>query len=176
MIREVYYVLNFVLHLLIVFTVFSIQSVLLKLPWLSWTSLDLVLLIVVYFGLQRSLITGTVVTLVVSHCAELHSGAPTGLVMSCYLIVYAGTVITREFFLMEGGFSTLLLGVFAGAVWKISFVLLMAAIGRLENIIQPVLLYLIPFLMSQALLSRFMLNFLKKVDVWTKVKEASQLA
>ena len=102
--RELYQWLNVGILVVLALLICGLQTVILKLPAFRWMGIDLMLLLVTYLGLRRGIFIGAVVTGIVSHIAELHSGAPAGFAMSCYFVVFGATVLTREFFIMESPF------------------------------------------------------------------------
>lgn len=153
----------------------TIQTVLLRATLLSIFGLDLVLLLTLYIGFKRGILEGSLLTIVISHIAEVHSGAPAGMLMSCYLIVFAATVLTREFFLMESGFSILLLGVSGGLLWKVTFLSLAYFMDLLPNLWKPTLLYMPPYLFTLGLCTRPLFSLMQKLDRWTRMEESSEL-
>lgn len=171
--REIYHWLNVVALFVIALLICNLQTVLLKLPFFTWIGVDLILLLVAYLGLKRGLIEGTLITVVIGRIAEIHSGSPAGYVTSCYLVVFAVTVLTREFFIMESPFSIVVLGLVSGLTWKAAFLILAYRADIFENVWKTSLIVLIPHLVSQALLIRPMFNLLLKLDSLTGVGDQS---
>jgi hypothetical protein len=88
MIHELYRVLNFVVVVVLCLLLAAVQSVLLKLPFLSWLELDLLLLVVVYLSLNRHFLECALLIAVTGRILEIHSGAPVGILTACYLAVF----------------------------------------------------------------------------------------
>ena len=165
--RELYHVLNLALILILALFFCAFQTVILRIRLISWLELDLILLTVLYLGLRRNMLEGSVLTLVLARIAEVHSGSPAGLLVSTYMVVYGLTVLTRELFLMEGDFSIVLAGVLGGVTWKISFLILMALMDRFANVWQPAILFLIPYLAALGLFARPVFYLLERIDSLT---------
>ncbi len=173
--RELFHSLNIGILVLCGLLFCTIQSVLLRTPLLSFLNLDLVLLMVLFLGLKRPILEGTLLVVVISHFAEVHSGSPAGMLMSCYLLVYAATVLTREFFLMESGFSIILLGVSGGLLWKLCFLTLAYFMEILPNVWKPSILYIPPYLVALGLFTRPVFSMLLKIDRSTGMEEISEM-
>lgn len=173
--RELFHSINIGIIVLCGLLFCTIQTVLLRTDLLSLINLDLILLLTLYIGLKRPILEGTLLVLVISHFAEIHSGAPAGLLMSSYLFCYAATVLTREFFLMESGFSIILLGVSGGLLWKFVFLVLCYFMEILPNLWKPSLLYLPPYLVALGLFTRPVFSLIHKIDQLTGVEEPSEM-
>lgn len=173
--RELFHSLNIGIIVLFGLLFCTVQSVLFRTQFLSFLSLDLVLLLVLFIGLKRPIIEGTLLVVVIGHFAEVHSGAPAGMLMSCYLICYAATVLTREFFLMESGFSIILLGASGGILWKVSFLILAYLMDFLPNVWKTSILYVPPYLVALGLFTRPLFSLMLKIDRATGIEEPSEL-
>lgn len=174
MIHELYRVLNFVLVTLICLFFAAFQSVALKLPVFSWLGLDALLLVVVYLSLHRSFLEGALLMLVIGRLAELHSGAPVGILTGCYLAVFLAILFTKELFLVATTFSSIILAVAGGLIWKIAFLVLAQRYGIFGNTWQSSLEYLLPYLLSLGVFSRPVMELMRRVDQWTHVERDSE--
>lgn len=174
MIHELYRVLNFVLVTLICLFFAAFQSVALKLPVFSWLGLDALLLVVVYLSLHRSFLEGALLMLVIGRLAELHSGAPVGILTDCYLAVFLAILFTKELFLVATTFSSIILAVAGGLIWKIAFLILAQRYGIFGNTWQSSLEYLLPYLLSLGVFSRPVMELMRRVDQWTHVERDSE--
>lgn len=172
--RELYHWLNIAILIAMALIICGLQTVILKLPAFRWMGIDLLLLLVTYLGLRRGLFEGALVTGVIAHIAELHSGSPAGFAMSCYFVVFGATVLTREFFLMESPFSIVILGVFSGLAWKIALLILAYKADTIGNLWKTVLIFLPPYLIAQGLLIRPFFGLLQRLDSATGVGEQSE--
>ena len=172
--REIYQWMNALAIVAIALFACGFQTVILKLPLFRWLGVDLILLIVTYLGLKRGIFLGAILTALVSHIAELHSGSPSGLIMSCYFVVFGATLLSREFFIMESPFSIVILGVFSGLAWKIAFLIISYKADMFANVWKPLFLYLPTFLVAQGLLTRPVFTLLHKLDGLMGVGEHSE--
>lgn len=174
MIHELYRVFNFLLVALLAIFFAALQSVFLKLPLFAWLELDLLLLIVIYLSLNRAFLEGTVLIIVIGRIAELHSGAPAGILVACYLAVFLALVFTKEMFLVASSFSSVILAVAGGLVWKISFLLFAQRYGILGNTWRASLEYMLPFLLSLGIFAKPMFELIRRLDLWTKMDRDSE--
>jgi hypothetical protein len=173
-IHELYRVINFILVTLLCIVLCAVQSVVLKLSALSWLELDLLLLVVVFLSLHRGFLEGALLIIVIGRVAEIHSGALTGLLTACYLAVFLAILFTKELFLVATTFSSIILAVTGGLIWKASFLLLAQRYGILENVWRTSLEYMIPFLLSLGIFSRPIFNIMRQIDQWTHVERESE--
>lgn len=174
MIQELYRVLNFFLVALLCLLLSAVQSVALKLPLLGWLELDLLLLVVVYISLHRSFLEGALLIAVIGRVAEIHSGAPVGILTACYLTVLLAILLTKELFLVATSFSSIILAVAGGVVWKVAFIILAQRYGILGNVWKSSLETILPYLLSLGFFSRPIFDLLRTIDQRTHVERDSE--
>ena len=174
MIHELYRALNFFLVIVLCLLISALQSVVLKLTALSWLELDLLLLVTVYLSLHRSFFEGAALIIVLGRVAEVHSGAPTGILTACYLAVFLAILFTKELFLVATTFSSIMLAVAGGLIWKVAFLILAQRYGIFWNIWRSSLEYLLPFLLSLGIFSRPVFHFLRLIDQRTHIERESE--
>lgn len=174
MIHELYRVLNFLLIILLCVFLSSLQSVALKLPALAWLELDLLLLVVIYISLHRQFLEGALLIAVIGRIAELHSGAPVGILTGCYLVVFLAILFTKELFLVATSFSSIIIAVAGGLVWKVAFLLLAQRYGIFGNVWRSSVEYLFPFLLSLGIFARPVFEVMRRLDHWTHVERDSE--
>ncbi len=174
MIHELYRVINFALVVMICLIFCATQSVALKLAALSWLELDLLLLVVVYLSLHRGFLEGALLIIVIGRAAEIHSGAPTGILTACYLAVFLAILFTKELFLVATTFSSIMLAVAGGIIWKIGFLVLAQRYGILGNTWRSSLEYIFPFLLSLGMFSRPVFHLMRSLDQWTQIERESE--
>ena len=174
MIHELYRALNFVLVIIACLLITAVQSVVLKLTALSWLELDLLLLVTVYLSLHRSFFEGAALIVILGRIAEIHSGAPTGILTACYLAVFLAILFTKEMFLVATTFSSIILAVAAGVVWKVAFFILAQRYGILANTWRNSLEYSLPFLLSLGIFARLVFNSMRSLDQWTHIERESE--
>ena len=174
MIQEIYRALNFILVLLLCLIVCAIQSVVLKLSALSWLELDIILVVVVYLSLYRGFLEGATLILLIGRIAEIHSGSLTGLLTACYLAVFLAILLTKEMFLVATSFSSIILTLTGGVIWKISFLVLAQRYGILANTWKASLEFLLPFMLSLGVFSRPIFHLMRSLDQWTNIERESE--
>ena len=174
MIHELYRVFNVLLIALLCVACAALQSVALKIPLLAWLELDLLLLVVIYLSLHRIFIEGALLIIMIGRIAELHSGAPAGILMACYLAVFLALVFTKEMFLVASSFSSVILAVAGGVVWKIAFLVFAQRYGILGNTWRSSLEYLLPFLLSLGIFAKPAFEVVRRIDQWTKMDRDSE--
>ncbi len=174
MIHELYRAINFILVGVLCLLISSIQSVALKLPVMAWLELDLLLLVVVYLSLHRHFLECALLIAVIGRIAELHSGAPVGILTACYVAVFLAILFTKELFLVATSFSSIILAVASGIVWKIAFLALAQRYGIFANSWKSSLEYLLPFLLSLGIFARPMFTLLRSLDRWTHIERDSE--
>lgn len=174
MVREIYRALNFVIFLIIALLVCALQSVLLKIPVFAWLELDLLLLLAVYIGVYRPLWEGALLVLSFSRLAEVHSGSPAGLIAFSYVFVTCTIYFTKELFLFGTPFSSVLLGVIGGLLFKLCYLILAYRMGFIENVWFASIQFLIPYLLGLAVFSRPTFALCSQIDIWTNYRELSE--
>lgn len=174
MIHELYRVLNIVIVLLLSLVLTATQSVLLKAPILHWIELDLLLVMVVYLSLHRSFFEGSLLVLIIGRIVEIHSGAPAGMVLSCYLAVFLAIFFTKEMFLVGTSFSGIVLAMGGGIIFKVMFFVLAQRYGILENVWRTSMEYTIPYLLSLGVFSRPVFELMKRIDISTHFDKDSE--
>jgi hypothetical protein len=145
----------------------------LKLPVLAWLELDLLVLVVVYISLHRHFLEGVLLIAIIGRIAELHSGAPVGILTTAYLAVFLAILLTKELFLVATSFSSIILAVAGGLIWKIAFLILAQRYGILENAWRSTVEYMFPFLLSLGVFSRPVLELMRRLDQWTHIERDS---
>lgn len=140
--------------LLLVIFLSAFQSVVLRLELLSWIHLDLILLVVIYLSLYRNFFTGLFTVILVGRIVEAHSGAPSGVLIASYLAVFLTILFTKEFFLIGTSFSSIILVITGGVVWKLAFLMVAMRYDIFKNNWKSSLAAGIPFLVSLVLCSR----------------------
>lgn len=174
MIHELYRALNFFLVIVLCLLISALQSVVLKLTALSWLELDLLLLVTVYLSLHRSFFEGAALIIVLGRVAEVHSGAPTGILTACYLAVFLAILFTKEMFLVATTFSSIILAVAGGLIWKVAFFILAQRYGILTNAWRSSLEYSLPFLLSLGIFARPIFHLVRSLDQWTQMERESE--
>jgi hypothetical protein len=173
MIQELYRLISFVAICFFCLILASFQSVFLRMPALSWLEIDLLLLVVVYVSYHRGFLECALFVAVIGRIAEIHSATPAGILSICYLAVFLTILFSKGFFLVATSFSTVILAIAGGLVWKIVFLVLAGRYGFFDNVWHASLEYTIPYLLAVGILSRPMFSLLRRIDQLTHVERES---
>ncbi len=173
MIQELYRVINFFLIIVIGIIVSSVQSVFLKIPIFAWLELDLLLLVIIYLSLHRPFLETAALIIILGRIVEIHSSAPVGILTICYLTVHIAILLTREMILVATTFSSIILCVACGLIWKITFLFFAHRYGIFDNTWKSTLEYSLPYLLSLGVFARPMFDFLRHFDQFTRVERDS---
>ena len=168
MIYEFYRILNFLAVVLLALVFGALQSVFLKAALVSWLQLDILLLLVIYLSLHRRLFEAAALVILISRIAEIHSAAPSGVLLSCYFGVFLAIFVAKEMLLVSTSFSSIILSVTGGIVWKIVFLAVAYHLGFIDNVWKSSLQYAFPFLLGLGLASRYVFDFMQWLDSVTK--------
>lgn len=174
MIQEIYRFANFFIILLLGLVLTAVQSVFLKIPLLQWLELDLILLVVIYLSMHRHFFICFLLIVGLGRIAEIHSAAPVGIITIAYLAVFLAILFTKELVLMATSFSSIILAVAAGLVWKLAFIVLAHRYGILENTWKAILEHTLPFALGLGLFSRPVFEMMRKIDSITFVERDSK--
>lgn len=174
MVRELYRVLNFLAFLLLAIFFCAIQSSLFRLPLFSWLEIDFILLLAIYVSVYRPLWEASLLILLFSRIAEIHSGSPLGQLSFCYMFVGLIVYFSKETFLFGTPFSTILLSLLGGTLFKASHLLLSYQLGVFSNVWLHVLEFFIPYLLGLSLLSRPVFWIGTWLDLNTFYREQSE--
>ena len=90
------------------------------------------------------------------------------------LAVFLAILFTKELFLVATTFSSIILAVAGGLIWKIAFLILAQRYGIFGNTWQSSLEYLLPYLLSLGVFSRPVMELMRRVDQWTHVERDSE--
>jgi hypothetical protein len=168
MIYEFYRVINFVAVILLALFFGAIQSVFLKVNLVAWLELDILLLLVTYLSLHRGLFEGAALVIIISRIAEIHSSAPSGVLLACYFGVFLAIFVAKEMLLVSTSFSSIILSVTGGLVWKAIFLIVAYHLGFWPNVWKNSLEYAFPFLLGLGLASRYIFDLMHRLDGVTK--------
>ena len=130
---------------------------------------DFLLILVVWCALRRGFIEGGILTLLLAHLAELHSGAPRGLYYASDLVVFVGIQALHRWLMIPNfsSYATLTLG--ASMVWKLVNLGILYLLGTAENQWKHTLLFLMPGAVIEGTLAFFVFPWLEKFD-WVTFK------
>ena len=160
----IYYWLKIAAFLLLFLLMIAVQSVILRLPLISWLSTDILLICILYFAIKKNIIEGMSLSFILSYFAELSSLAPSGLILSCYMITYILTNVAKDFIQLQKSESLFPSLFFVCVTWKLSFLIIAAFIGNMEGTLQKTILVFPFYLMAQLLLTKPLFYIFHRID------------
>jgi cell shape-determining protein MreD len=165
--RALLQALNAPLFLLMALVAVAIQSSLFHGTLGNLIQPDFLILGVVWCGLRRPLIEGSILTLLLGEIAEIHSSAPQGILMLNYVGVFLLTRLSLKLFVVRGRRSWVLLAFIGALFWKVVFLCTLYLLDLSENQWRHTLTYLLPNAVSTGLISWWAMPWLERFDFWT---------
>ena len=131
--------------LLILFTIgIAVQTAFFTFYPLLYLQPDVVLVAVIWFALRREFTEGGVLTLILSDIAEIHSGAPQGLYLMTYMLLYLSIRGLARFVALENLNSLIWLTLFSSILWKLAGLGVLSLLGSGENQWRHTVVLLLP--------------------------------
>ena len=159
--------LNGPLFVLIVMVAVALQASLFKGWPASLFQPDLVIVAVVWCGLKRDLVEGSILTLIFGEIAEVHSSAPQGILMLCYVITFLLTLTCLRLFVLKGRRSWILLTGLGSVLWKAAFLSALYLLDLSDHQWRHTLTFLIPNTLVTCTLAWFAFPWLDRFDTKT---------
>jgi hypothetical protein len=142
----------------------AVQTSLFSFWPLTYLQPDIFLLVVIWMALKRGLFEGGVLVLIVSDFAELHSAAPQGMLMLCYMTVFLGMRGLARLIVIPNLHSLIMVTLFVSVFWKLECLLVLHLLGAGANQWRHTLLYLFPGAIIEGLLSVWIYRLLDHYD------------
>ncbi|MEK6580536.1 MAG: hypothetical protein AABZ55_15040 [Bdellovibrionota bacterium] len=151
---------------LILFAIFGValQTSLFQSWPLLYMQPDMVLLLVVWVALKREFLEGGIVTLLISDIAEIHSSAPKGSFMICYMVVYLLIRLATKLFVIPSAGPLTFLTLSASIVWKAVLLGVLYTLGAMTNQWKHTLILLFPGALIEAAIGMWTYPLLEKFD------------
>ena len=160
---------------LIVLFGIGIQTSLFREPPLHYFQPDIVLIAVIWCALRRDFAVGGIITLVLGELAEIHSAAPSGIMLMLYLLVYFSVRLVMRLIVLPDLTALVLLTLGASVAWHIGNLVILMMLG-VEVSFAHTLTYLFPGAVSDGLLALWAFKLLDRFDWLTfKSRRAQQI-
>jgi hypothetical protein len=159
---------------MIVLAIVTLQSTIFGYFPLNYLQPDLLLLVAVYVGLNRSLFEGGTFIILSAMIMEAHSGAGKNYFLTVYLYTFliakllSRTVVVPDFLASIVIVSTLTV------LKRIGILVLLGMEGRAGNGLRHFFIYIIPGLLVQALLTPAVFAWFRHIDLKTYKDEHSE--
>lgn len=122
----------------------ALQTTLFSTAWLAWLKPDFVLLAVFWVALRRPMTEGGILTLLFAHIVEIHSGAPQGVLLLCYLTLFLLTRLLIRIIVLPRLSSLVFASVIAGIFWHLFHLGILHLIGLSHHQWKHTLIQIIP--------------------------------
>lgn len=163
--------LNAPLFVLLALVGLAAQSSLFNSYPLIYLQPDLILIAVIWCGLERDFTEGGILTLIFSYVAELHSAAPQGLFFIVYMSLYLITRLTVRLLVIRNRASLVLLTMLASGLAKTISLLVLWQMGAGDAQWRHYFYYLFPGALAEGLVAIWAYRFLERFD-WVTYKNA----
>jgi cell shape-determining protein MreD len=130
---------------------------------------DLILLAVIWCGLERDFYEGGILTLIFSYVGELHSSAPKGLFFVVYMTMYFITRLTARLLVIPNRSSLVMMTLAASAITKILGMILLWQLGASSTQWHHFFYYVFPGAASEGIVALGVYRFLERFD-WITYK------
>lgn len=174
MYRDILRKINFGIYVLIALAVATVQSTIFGYFPLNYLQPDIVLILAVYMGFKRDALEGGIFTIVAAIIMEAHSSAGTHFFLTTYLYAFliakilSRTVVVPDFFSSIGIVAVLTL------LKRLGILALLGMYGRAENGLRHFLVYLVPGLLVQSLLTPLCFGWFGRIDLKTYKDEHAE--
>lgn len=145
----------------------TLQSTLFMHPWLRFFQPDLVLFLVLWVAIKRDFVEGGLLVLAFGYCVELFSGAPRGMFLLVFTLIFFATRMLNQNFQILSRQGILYLGVGASLVSKVLVLAVMAWVEKGENKWFHTLQMLAPTAIVHGALVGLFFRFFYRVDDFT---------
>lgn len=142
----------------------AIQTSLFSFWPLTYLQPDIVLLLTVWCGLRRPFAEGGFITLIIAHIAEIHSGAPSGVFLINYMLLYMGVRGAARLLVIPDFSSIVLVILSASAFSKVATSLLLQLLGASGSQWRHALFDLVPEALVNGMIGKWLFTWLERFD------------
>lgn len=161
--------LNSPVLLLLVLVGIAIQSSLFNSWPLYYLQPDFSLLVVIWCALRRGFEEGGILTLLIGEINEIHSAAPSGVHLICYMTVYLMVRLSSRVVVLPTLLTYAVMALLGSMVWKLSSLLVLTLLGAGANQWRHTITYLFFGAAAEAICSLWVYRWLDKLD-WLTFK------
>lgn len=128
---------------------------------------DIILFIVLWLAMKREFGEGGVLTLVLGYLAELQSGAPKGIFLINYMLIFLVARFLYKNFQVLNRRSLILVGIGASLFSRLDILFILYLVNKADNEWFHTLQLLAPTMIIHGALISFVFRLLYKFDFWT---------
>ncbi|MEW6057733.1 MAG: hypothetical protein AB1540_14070 [Bdellovibrionota bacterium] len=174
MYRNILRKVNFAVYLLIVLFTATVQSTIFGYYPLNYIQPDLVLILAVFLGFRRDLIEGGLLVILASMIMEAHSSAADYFFLTVYLYTFLIAKLLSRTIVVPDFFSSIAIVSALTILKRIALLFLVGLHGTPNNGFKHFLIYLVPGLLIQALLTPLCFAWFTKLDLNTYKDEHAE--
>ena len=145
----------------------TLQSTLFNHPTLKFFQPDAVLFMVLWVGIKRTFVEGGILTLIFGYYVEILSGAPQGLFLANYMMLFLGMRFMNQNFQILNRRTIVLLGMGASLVSRINILFILFLINKADNQWFHTIQLLAPTAIIHALIAVPIFRLFYRFDDWT---------
>ena len=145
----------------------SMQSTLFSNVTLSFFQPDLVLFIVLWVAMKRDFYEGGILTFLLGYCVELNSGAPAGLFMTNYMLIFMLTRFFYKNFHIVNRRTLIMVGIGAGVLSRLNILFILYLVNKADNQWFHTLQLLAPTAIIHGALITLVFKLLHRFDFWS---------
>jgi rod shape-determining protein MreD len=142
----------------------AIQTSLFSFWILDYIQPDVLLLLVIWCALKRPFIEGGILTLMVAEIAEVHTAAPSGMFMICYMIAYLILRVAAQRLVIPDLSSLLIVTLFLSVLAKSLNMATLWLLGGSRAQVEHMLLFVFPTALINGVIGRWLYPWLEKLD------------
>lgn len=152
-----------ILVLLVLFSM-AIQTSLFSNYPLNYMQPDIVLLAVIWFGLNRKFTEGGVLTIILAYLAELHSSCPRGFFLITYILFYFTVRASSKYLVLSSAINKTYFTLVGSVFFKLIGLWILYLMGLSQNQWQHTITLLLPGSVVAGAVSIWVFQFLEWYD------------
>lgn len=161
--------LNFPLLLLFALLGIAFQGSLFYSYPLFYLQPDVVLLLVIWAALRRDFFEGGALTLVLAYFTEIHSSSPSGLFLSCYMLIFLLTGLFSKILIIPDLTGMVGFAIFGSVFWKLFSLAILAYLDAASSQWKHTISLMLPSAVIEGIFSIWIFRWLEKFD-WITFK------
>lgn len=167
MYRDILRKVNFAIFIAIVIAAALIQSTIFGYFPLNYIQPDILLILAVYMGFKRDVFEGGVFVILASIIMEAHSSTSAHFFLTLYLYAFIIATVLSRTVVVPDFFSSIGIVAALSLLKRIGLLFLLSTYGRAENGFKHFLIYLLPGLVMQGLLTPLFFSWFGVIDMKT---------
>jgi len=159
--------LNFPGMIVIALLMLTLQSTLFTNQTIAFFQPDMMIFLVLWVAIKRDFTEGGILTLLFGYCVELQSGAPKGLFLADYMLIFLTARFLNRNFQILNRRSLILVGIGAALFSRFNVLFILYLLNKAENQWFHTVQLLAPTAIVHGILIPFVFRFLHRFDIWS---------